>query len=75
MADERKPKQILFKREELKWLLIGVLYVMLITVSRIDLAGTALIIFGTLAGMGINTHGLKLVEINIRKEGEKEVVQ
>jgi hypothetical protein len=58
-----------------RFLVIGTFYVLLVTVSQINLVGTALIIFGALAGMGIYKHGLKLVEINIRKEGEKEMVE
>jgi hypothetical protein len=68
--DEKKKQPSLFKKDEIKWLFVGVLYILLITASRIDLIGSALIIFGYFAGKGIETHGLKLVEINITKEAK-----
>ncbi|QLJ53499.1 MAG: hypothetical protein Sv326_1324 (plasmid) [Candidatus Fermentimicrarchaeum limneticum] len=64
----------LFDKEMQRYLMIGTFYVLLVTVSQIDLAGTALIIFGALAGMGIYRHGLKVVEIDISREVEKSVV-
>lgn len=72
MADEKK--RGLFDKEMQRHLMIGVLYVLLASFSRLDLVGTALIIFAALAGMGIQKHGLKVVEINISREGEKKVV-
>lgn len=70
--DEVKPKKRpFFDREMQQYIVIGTFYVLLATVSRIDLTGTALLVFGSLAGLGIYKHSLKLVEINI--SGEKKV--
>lgn len=66
--EQKVVKKPLFDKEETKWLLIGVLYVMLITISRIDLIGTALVVAGYFIGRGIEAHGLKLVEVNISRE-------
>lgn len=69
---EDKKKQSLFNKEEKKALVIGTFYVLLASISRIDLVGTAIVIFSALAGWGILMHGLKLVEINITNYGKEE---
>ncbi len=67
---EKKEKKPILTREYQIWLLIGTFYILLISVTRIDLVGTALIIFAYLLGKAIQEHGLKFIEININKGKE-----
>jgi hypothetical protein len=67
MVDEKddKKKQPVFNKEEKKWLLIGTFYVLLTLISRIDLVGTALVIFAVLVGLGIKEHGICTREVHV----------
>jgi hypothetical protein len=59
-----KPKKSYFTKEEIKYIMVVLVYILLMSaVPKLELIGTACVIFAILAGLGIKEHGLKLFEI------------
>jgi len=68
IAEKKEKRKPLFDKDFQRYIIIGAFYILLVAVARPDLQGTALVLFGALAGAGIYLHGLKIIEININKE-------